>query len=45
MLVLESVPVYGHPDQVVENPPDVVMELFDWDPTVRHILYHLRFSI
>lgn len=35
MLVLESVPIYGHPDQIVENPPDVVLELFDWDLVVR----------
>ncbi|XP_028401914.1 myoferlin-like isoform X2 [Dendronephthya gigantea] len=32
MLVLESVPIYGHPEQIIENPPDVVLELFDWDP-------------
>ena len=35
MLVLESVAIYGSPEQVVENPPDIVMELFDWDHVVR----------
>jgi hypothetical protein len=38
MLVLESVPIYGHPKQIVENPPDVVMELFDRDRMVRIVL-------
>ena len=37
MLVLESVPIYGNSGQIVENPPDVVLELFDWDPVVRHV--------
>ncbi|CAB4010062.1 myoferlin-like isoform X3, partial [Paramuricea clavata] len=31
MLVLESVPIYGDPEQIVENPPDIVLELFDCD--------------
>ena len=35
MLVLESVPIYGEPGQIIENPPDVIMELFDWDNMVR----------
>jgi hypothetical protein len=34
MLVLESVPIYGDPEQIVENPPDIVMELFDCDGSV-----------
>ncbi|CAB3993921.1 myoferlin-like isoform X2 [Paramuricea clavata] len=36
MLVLENVAVYGHYDQVTENPPDVLLEIFDYDPVGRH---------
>lgn len=39
MLVLESVPIYGSPDQIVENPPDVILELFDWDRVVKHCIH------
>lgn len=38
MLVLENVPIYGHYDQVTENPPDVLLELFDYDPVVSLIV-------
>ena len=34
MLVLENVAIYGHYDQVIENPPDVLLEIFDYDPVV-----------
>ena len=48
MLVLESVPIYGHYEQIVENPPDVVLELFDYDPVVRSLVLfkvHERISL
>ena len=38
MLVLENVAVYGHYDQVTENPPDVLLEIFDYDPVVSLIV-------
>lgn len=34
MLVLDNVPIYGRDRQVIENPPDVLLELFDCDPVV-----------
>ncbi|XP_028415074.1 myoferlin-like [Dendronephthya gigantea] len=36
MLVLENVPIYGHFDQLTENPPDVLLEIFDYDPVGKH---------
>lgn len=37
MLVLENVVIYGHYDQVAENPPDVLLEIFDYDPVVSFV--------
>ena len=37
MLVLENVAIYGHYDQLVENPPDVLLEIFDYDPVVSFV--------
>ena len=39
MLVLETVPIYGSHEQVADNPPDVLLELFDYDPVVSRY-YH-----
>lgn len=36
MFVLDNVPMYGLHHQVTENPPDVLMELFDRDPVGKH---------
>lgn len=38
MLVLESVAIYGHYDQITENPPDILLEIFDYDPVVSWII-------
>ena len=34
MLVLENVPIYGGRQQIADNPPDILLEIFDRDPVV-----------
>ena len=36
-LIFENVQIYGSIDKVVNNPPEVIIELFDKDPVVRYL--------
>lgn len=38
-LIFEDIEIYGDPQIIARNPPDVVLELYDSDKVVRYILY------
>ena len=39
-LIFENVPIYGNVEEVRDNPPKVVLELFDKDAVVSFLTYN-----
>lgn len=41
-LIFENIQLYGSIEQIVEDPPTVIIELFDKDPVVSEVTLHTQ---